>query len=178
MANRIRRSGFPRQSQSNRRKTEWLASADITGVTALGASAAILDQSRTINDPQTIVRTRGTLWVESDQVIASEEPFGALGMSVVSTPAATAGILSVPAPITEEGDDSFFLWMPWQAALNFRQATAASVNIWNGWSRYDFDSKAQRKATDGDSLVVTLENANSAHGLFYILKFRQLIMLH
>ncbi len=156
-----------------RRKTFWIGSADSTDFFTLAAGAAVLDQSITWTDelgPSTIVRTRGELWVGTDQIAASESPFGALGMSVVRSAAAAAGVGSVPTPITEESDDSFFVWQAFASSLLFGDATGFRPYF----ERYSFDSKAMRKVSQGDTIAITLENA-SVYGLRYILKFRMLI---
>ena len=93
MARIASRSVTVRGRVGPRRKTRW-ASDDIpTGLTTLAAATAVLDQSISIgtafgSDPVTIVRTRGNLWVQSDQTANSETPFGALGMIIVSDQAA------------------------------------------------------------------------------------------
>ena len=171
---------FP--TRAARRPTNWIASADISGFKTLGGASVVLDQSFSAAQISaidamglTVVRTRGTLWVQSDQVVASEEPFGALGFMVVKDAARVAGVASLPTPITEEFDDGFFVHQFWQAGLTFVQQDASGVTIGNYWSRYDFDSKAMRKITEDDSMVVTLENASADDALNYILKFRMLV---
>ena len=158
----------------SQRKTQWVGSDDQLLPIVLAAATATLDQSFTISSPRTIVRTRGSLWVASDQNAAIETPFGAMAMSVVNSPAATAGVASVPTPIAEEDDDTFFLWQPFLASIDFASAIGF---IGTRWMRYDFDSKAQRKVVDGNTIIVTLENASSLHGMEYVIKFRQLHLL-
>ncbi len=152
--------------------TEWAASLDSDTAQVLAAGAFILDQSLLAPGlvPSTIVRVRGTLWVASDQASASEEPFGALGFSVVSDPARLIGITALPTPITDEGSELFFVYQAFQTFF----ATGQGVV----WQRYDFESKAMRKFEDGEAIVVTLENASAAFGLEYLLKFRLLLKLH
>ncbi len=180
MARNVRRSfGGSRIPQSLRRKTEWIASSDITTIQTLAASTAVLDQiltAATVSSlgPATIVRTIGTLWVKTDQVAATEIPFGAMGMTVVSEQASVAGVASVPVPITDETSDLFFTYVPWAASLILADATG----IIDGMQVYQFDSRAQRKVQDGDAVAVTLENASSVHGVGYVLKFRMLFKLH
>ncbi len=172
------RNRFVRNRSFNsgpRRKTEWLASADVTGQTALAASSVILDSSFAFTQPETIVRTRGSLWVSSDQATANEEPFGALGMMVVSDQAAAAGVAAVPTPIQEEDDDNWFVWVPFLASL--RLATAVGF-VANPFMEYKFDSKAMRKVAAGDTLIVVLENASSTDAMNYVVKFRTLTKLH
>jgi len=163
-----------------RRATEWISSADATGLTSLAASGTVLDQSLTSANlasitPFTVVRTRGSLWVRSDQVAGTEEPFGALGFQIVNDNAATAGVASLDTPITNEGSDGFFVHQFWQAGFIFADATGFAAP---GWSRYDFDSKAMRKVESQDAIVVTLENASAGAGAAYILKFRMLAKLN
>ncbi len=173
-----RSTGFRRNSSFSdrpRRKTFWVASADSTAVQALAAGAAILDQSLTWTDelgPSTIVRTRGSLWVGSDQAAASERPFGAMGFALVSEQARGIGITAVPQPISDESSDLFFVWQPFLAATLIATAVGfAGVAM----ERYDFDSKAMRKINEGDAVAVTLENASAADGLNYVIKWRMLI---
>ena len=115
------------------------------------------------------------LWVKSDQVAATEEPFGAMGMMVVRDQAATAGVGSLPTPIAEEFDDGFFVHQFWQAGMTFQSGVGFQSP---SWTTYPFDSKAQRKVTADDAIVVTLENAAASHGVRFILKFRMLVKLH
>ena len=162
-----------------KRATKWLGSATITDKTNLTAATAILDQAFTSAQIDvlaaaggTIIRTRGSLWVAPDTQAAVEQPFGALGMMVVREQARVAGVASIPTPVTESPDDGFFVHQWWQAGIHFGTAVAFT----NLWSRYDFDSKAQRKFTGDDAIVVTLENGNATDAVDFILQFRMLIM--
>ncbi len=155
-----------------RRKTFWIGSADSTAGQTLAAATAVLDQSTTWSDdlgPATVVRTRGELYVRSD-VSTTEDAFGAMGMAVVKTTAAAIGITAIPTPITDEGDEGFFVWVPWTSS-QIVGTTQGPVRA----NIFKFDSKAQRKIVGGDTLVVTLENASAAHGMVFINKFRILI---
>ncbi len=76
---------------SARRKTSWIQSADNTDVRALAAGTLVLDQRFTsaiidagVGFESTIVRTRGLFSVRSDQIAATEQPFGAFGIVIVS----------------------------------------------------------------------------------------------
>ncbi len=82
---RIRR-GFGRTPPSMRRKTDWIGSADSIGMQSLAAGAAVIDSNFTpadIDTPLTITRTRGFIFVKSDQEANIETPFGAIGFAVV-----------------------------------------------------------------------------------------------
>ncbi len=158
-----------------RRSTLWLASADVTDKQALAAGVSIFDQSFAFNEPATIIRTRGSVWVGVDQQAANEEPFGALGFTIASDAAAAVGIGSLETPITEESSDNWFVWLPWLASIEAGDGTGFTPGY---MERYDFDSKAMRKVDDGDTAVVVMENASAADGCVYIIKFRMLVKLH
>ena len=184
MANRIatNQGSFRRSRGGVRRATNWIASADPTAPTAIAAATAILHQSFTgvqlaglAPAGGTIVRTRGTLWCRSDQVTASEDPIGAFGMMIVKDTARAIGITALPKPATDSPDDDFFLWTPWQASLTFVQQDATGVQIFDRMRRFDFDSKAQRKFTTDDALVVTMENISASAGAAFYTLFRILI---
>ena len=164
------------------RPSKWLASADVTTTTALPSNSVLLHQSFAAAAIQavapaggTIVRTRGVLWIRADQQTAFEDPVGALGFMVVRDSARAIGITAVPTPVTDSPDDAFFVHQWWNASMGFNQVDATGVQIWLPMNRYVFDSKAQRKFTGDDAIVVTLENSNAADGARLQLSFRMLI---
>ena len=172
----VRRArGFAARRQGPRRATEWLASADDNAMSSLGGGLTVLDQLITSAAnldlvPSTIVRTRGIIFVQSDQEAASEHQLGAVGFAVVSEQAAAAGVASVPAPITNETSELFFSWTPFAVSHG-----AGTVNNPRG-QLFHFDSKAMRKWADGQSIVVVIENAGTL-GLEFWIKFRMLVKL-
>ncbi len=177
----FRNRGFIQRSGSRiapRRATQWAASADIAATQLLAAGATVLDQSfsqATLIEigPSTIIRTRGIIWVGMDQSAASEQAFGALGFAVVSEQARAAGVASLPAPITNESSDLFFVHQFFGAPV-FVGTDASLLQ----WYQYAFDSKAMRKLQEGDAIVVLLENASATAGCQYILKYWMLFKLH
>ena len=114
---------------------------------------------------ETILRVVGGLWITSDQTGAAEEQVGACGMIVVSDRAITTGITAIPDPVTEIGDDGWFLYVP------FAQSSARALTGLMGYW-YPFDSKAKRIITDGFSVAVVIANASSVHVLQFALSFR------
>ncbi len=175
MLNRIIRGSVRGRfgSGAPRRKTDWLFSQDTTGVKGLLQGVAVLDQFFEPFESVTVVRTRGMLYVQSDQQAADEEAFGAMGMAVVSTQAKDVGVTAVPTPISDEGSDLFFVY----EAFAFGYTFFSSVGATSKGTQFRFDSKAQRKVEPEQSIVVTVENADATFGLQYILKFRMLIKL-
>ena len=168
------RRSFTRGRHGSGRLTLWLGSADFSAYTNLAGGTAVLNQLITLDQPVTIMRTRGVLFVASDQVVASELTAGVMGMAVVSTPAATAGIASVPTPVTENFSDLFFLHQYYGLNVGTNSATT-SLNTVKGFA-YPFDSKAMRKVNDDESIIVTLENATTV-GINFAMMFRMLIKL-
>ena len=88
MARRFVRSGVI----SSKRRTQWVAGSDETGVSNLAVGTAVVDQTFSATAEFTVVRTRGHLWISTDQAAASENPFAAIGFAVVSEPASAIGI--------------------------------------------------------------------------------------
>ncbi len=168
--------------QGQRRATEWVASADITAIKTLASGSTVNDQNLIEATllalglfPSTIVRTRGTFWVQSDQNAANETPFGAFGFAVVSERARAVGVTAIPFPVTDEGSDLFFVH---QTFLGGSFGASTGALFANPWHQYDFDSKAMRKLEDGMAIAVQIQNSSGAHGLNYVLKFRMLFKTH
>ena len=170
----FRRSGRHRVVTVSRRLTQWVGSADNTAAAALGAGAAVLDQSLVLaGEPVTIVRTRGIITVGPDQTANNENIFGALGMCIVSDQAVAIGITAIPTPITDSSSDLFFLHQYFASGVRVADATG----IANLTRTFHFDSKAMRKVSEDQTLVVTVENSSATTGLEYILQFRMLLKL-
>ncbi len=154
--------------------TTWIAGPDITGLTVLAAGAAVFDSSFALVEPHTIMRTRGSIWVVSDQTAASEQPLGALGMAVVSDQAAAIGVSAMPTPQTDADSDLFFVHQFWATGFTFISGVGVDTRV---LERYDFDSKAMRKVNVDETIAVMVENGSSAFGVSYMLQFRMLIKL-
>ncbi len=156
-----------------KRVTSWISSTRDTSFTNLAASTAILDQSFSRTDPFTVVRTRGLLVVKSDQIANGEEPFGSLGMAVVSDEAAAIGVTAMPTPFTDAASDLFFLHLDWAMITEVN-----NTNITNTPWIQTFDSKAMRKVNENETIAVTIENGHTGFGVQFELLFRMLIKLH
>jgi len=174
MGNRFATRGVRFSSRAPRRATQWVGSTDETAVTTLAASSAVLDQSFGFSEPATIVRVRGALWIASDQLSATERPFGAIGFATVTDQALAIGITAVPIPILDSPSEQWLLWQPFFTDFTFLNSTGA---VTGNFKRFDLDSKAMRKMNDGTSVVVVLQNASTV-GLDFLLEFRMLVKLH
>jgi len=165
-----------RVTRGPRRKMLWLDFAQVfTDRFSVGAATAVLQSSLNAAAlalrPFTIVRTRGTLHVDSDQNAATEIPFGALGFAVVSDQASAIGVTAVPTPIVDAGSSLFFSWTPWTCMLRFADATGIQYSP----NTFEFDSKAMRKVEVGEDLIVSFENGSAGDGMTGIWMARILI---
>ncbi len=168
-----RRPHRGRQGSGTRRLTQWFRAADISSYTALAGATAVLDQSlQGLTEPVTVVRIRGSVSVQTDQVAASESPFGAIGACVVSDQALAIGITAVPQPISDADSDLWVMHQYFYCPVKLADATGfADVS-----QTVNFDSKAMRKIPEGSTLIWVIENASTV-GLQYALQFAALIKL-
>ncbi len=166
MAARGRRAGRSfRRSGGN---TDW-ARLVSTVSTTLAANTKIIAATFQLSNPgigETVRRTRGRFMVVSDQVSFVEDHLGAMGMMIVNDVAAGIGITAIPGPVTEAGDDGWFVWEP-LVACSQMNPTATSSGIGSGsmaMCSFEFDSKAMRRVEEGFQMVMVVENASSSTG--------------
>ena len=106
MARRFRPRGFVRPPK---RTVMWIGKIPGNAPLAVGANTGVLVS--TLNAaalalrPFTVMRTRGIVHWETDQLAASETPFGVVASIVVTESAAAAGAGSIPTPTTENDSD-------------------------------------------------------------------------
>jgi len=180
MANiRRRRASFA--VRGARRATQWGGTAASTDVSSINAATKAIDQAfteATLDEvtPATIVRVRAELWVKSDQVVATERPFGAIGCLIVSEEARVAGAASIPGPMTNDDSDQWFMHQYWATDLVLLDSTGFQGG--NGFSRFTIDSRAMRKINKGEALVTMIENKHATHAAIYYMSIRTLFKLH
>ena len=144
-----RRGSFPRgrfQSPA-RRQTTWAVGPGGTTNTPISADSAAFVGAGIISltDGQTIVRLRGQLAISISTATAVLDGFrGAFGIGVVSLPAFTAGIASVPTPLTEQDDDNW-LYHQYFSVIAGSSAGETWANSGSASFRTEVDSKAMRK---------------------------------
>ena len=118
---------------------------------------------------ETVVRTRGQMYVASDQSAAVEVQSGAFGLIRVTDRALAIGITAIPDPVSDADDDG---WLVWQG---FSQQSALTTTAGlAGGHTYEIDSKAQRIVREGQVIAVVVANANAANGLIFGSTFRLL----
>ena len=172
-----RKSGFIQRAGSMIRQTRWISLSDFQSTTLAAGSAATLISTMAAPllemRPFTIVRTRGTLFLESDQTSVTESQFCAYGHAVVSDQAVAVGITAVPTPFADESD-LFFVYQ----YLVSRFLVTTDIGRLLGGVQLDFDSKAMRKVDEGSNAISVAEAGPTSSGLTLRNIFRQLIKLH
>ena len=141
-----RRSGFPSRSRrSSGVSRDWGEGPGGTGITNITASgAAILgDGVVTVQNELTILRTRGLLDVVLlGAATANGDGYvGAVGIGVFTDPAFTAGIVSMPTPITNVTWNG---WL-WHQFISVHDNDISGESSADKQRQYEVDSKAMRK---------------------------------
>ena len=173
-----RKSGLVLRNNRMRRATQWVEGSPSQTTIAAGSTAALVlvGNADLLNErPFTVIRTRGTWSVRSDQTAASEDFGCSMGWCTAEDPAVAIGVTAVPTPIADQGSDSFFVYQSLYGRLNFSDATG--IQILSLFSQYD--SKAMRKCTDdGTSPILTMETSALSSSAIVVHQSRMLIKLH
>jgi len=149
---RATQRGFPARAT---RLTAWAIGPE--GATAHSASNAQLMPTGVIPNIEalTIIRIRGTFLFFLTSVSSVSDGFlGAVGIGIVTDEAFTAGIGSMPTPLSDDEDE---LWM-WHSF--FHAIAVSTTNIDRQMTtqiRLPIDSKAMRKFEPGNTLFAAVE---------------------
>lgn len=140
--NVLTRVGIPR---ARGRVSSWSTGPGGTTATQISATSAVLVGSgSTPTIPLTVLRLRGELLIHLDTVGSAGDGYrGAFGVGIASLPAFTAGINSLPTPITEDADENWLYHTYF--AVTSPTATLAD-QTGSTFFRMTIDSKAMRKA--------------------------------
>jgi len=166
-----------RGQQVRRRSSNKAWTGVGVGQTTIAVSSKVLLGTVVLSNPnidETILRTVGVLGVESDQIAASETQLGAFGMIVVSDQAVSVGASAIPGPVSDIGDDGWFVYVPILQSLVFGSAIGFDPS---GIVQYNFDSKAKRKIQEGETVALIIENAGASFVFNAGLRFRLLSMV-
>ena len=144
--------GFMPVSRRSQKTTDWGVGAGGTVLTSLTASgSSILGAGAAPVEPKTIVRTRGLFSASLTVGAAGNGFFGAVGIGIVSQPAFTAGIASMPTPISEA------VWEGWMWYSFFDCRTGVNPDDGSSIHRIEVDSKAMRKVSNDDVIFAAIE---------------------
>jgi len=103
--------------------------------------------------------------------VTDVEITGAFGLAIVSDQAFAAGVASVPGPFSQADWDGWFVWRSFDYALEAGDATGFRLISIN----QEVDSKAMRKISDNETIVLVAESQNN--GLRISLPLRLLFKL-
>ncbi len=172
MANRIRRLPTVR---GTKRGTFWISLALDGTQTAAGNAITLhtlLTNAQMFSAElidQTIIRTRGVLSVRTDQLAQSEGGILAVGIKLQNERARATGVNAVSAPFTLP-DQGWFVY----EMLTWNSIFGTAVGLHKGYERV-VDSKAMRKVTGSDSLVLVTENLSTSFACVYTFGFHMLV---
>ncbi len=169
-----RRTPF-RPRAGSRRQVTWIGPADQAFV-ALGSGlnvvVASFDPAAAGLAKPTVVRTRGEFAVRpSAATITDLQVVGAYGLAVVSDRALAAGSGSIPGPFVDAGWDGWFVW----GSFHYVQEQADATGIYLNFHTQVVDSKAMRKVTDDETIVLMAESQSGASQIS--MPFRMLLKL-
>ena len=173
-----RGSSRGRVLQPQRRKTSWEPGPGGTAITALSGTGSQFVGSAVVPiiPGLTAVRLRGRLSWFLKLATAVDDGFqGAFGIGLATLAAVTAGIASVPTPITEIDSDNWMYWTPISG-----HGPVVSSTALDGATHQDIevDTKAMRKFDDVMSIyaaVEIVEQGTATASLYF--DSRMLVML-
>jgi len=157
---RPRARGF--RGRGPQRQVTWVGPAD-QGYTAVATTAKVIigsfDPAANGLAKPTVVRTRGQVSINGGTGQSADlEIVGAFGLAVVSDRAFAAGVASIPGPFSDAGWDGWFVWRSFNFTQEFLDATGIFLNFVN----QEVDSKAMRKVTDDETIVLVAESQSGA----------------
>jgi len=157
-----------------RRQVSWIGAADQNYVAIASGAVVILQSfdaaSFGLNKP-TVVRTRGMVSYGPQSGAADLDIVGAWGFAIVSDQAFTAGAASIPGPFDEAGWDGWFS----HGYFSFKLDVTTDVGRLIMDRQDPIDSKAMRKVSDNETIVVMAESNVGAFDIS--LQFRMLLKL-
>ena len=161
-----RRFTANQQHSSDTKNYGWLYS--IAAVLAtIGTNTKTLLGSITLSNPgieETIIRVVGWIFIQSDQLAASEYVNGAFGLIRVTDLAVAAGAASIPGPVTDGSDSGWFVHVPFVDAITVGDATGFNEGSSSGLFR-TFDFKSKRILSTGEAFAIMAENNSASAGL-------------
>ena len=168
----VRRRPFDGR-QSPRPNRTWGVHSDATLTSIAGGTKILIGGFSLSNQgiDETVLRVRGSMMVKPS-VGVDALAIGAWGMCVVTDLAAAAGAASIPGPITNGGDDVWFVWEPIQVLTEFKDSTGEQF-----LQGHSFDSKAKRIVETGYQIAIMAENAHASQAFTLGLQFRLLSMV-
>ncbi len=169
--NQRRRQSHRRMARSHRvftrgprRLTNWIGPADQEYVTVSAGTKVIiasLDPDVANMVRPTIVRTRGNVSIKTN--VATALTFvGAFGVGVVSNDAFAAGVASIPGPFS---DADWHGWFVWRSFSYSQIESGTGANVWQNHLNVEVDSKAMRRVSTNETVVLIAESQDDTFGI-------------
>ncbi len=173
MARRFSRAPLVRGSK---RQIVWLElQPSQTTIMSGAVLLASLNALELAMRPFTVLRTLVHLRVDSDQLVADEAQFGAIGMCIVTDQALAIGITAIPTPVFDADSDSWFFHQYYSSDFTF----GSGIGFAKTSNSFTWESKGQRKVEDGFDLAVVAEfAAGVSNGFIITVAGRVLIKTH
>ncbi len=147
-----------------RRQVTWVGPAD-QGFVNVGSTGKTLVASFDPNTAgfgkPTIVRTRGMVSVGFQAHSVDVIVVGVMGMAIVSDQAFAIGVTAIPGPFDQAEWDGWLVWRSFSHQLDVTTDVGRLIPLLN----FEVDSKAMRKVSEGETVVVV---AQSQVGAFAI----------
>ena len=163
--------GSFRQRAPVRRQTSWAIGPGSTVATTINATGSQIVGGFIV--PQvsveglTLVRLRGSIALYLTLATTVNDGFqGAFGIGLATNAAVTAGIGSIPTPITEQDSDSWIYWTP----VSIHGPVVSSTDLLGAThQRIEVDTKAMRKFPGEMALYAALQmvEAGTATGQLF-----------
>ena len=150
-----RNRGSRRFGVSTRRATAWSAGPGSSVLTSISTSSSGFLGASIQGTEQglTMIRIRGQLNAALDVFTSVGDGYqGAVGIGIASLAAVTAGIGSVPTPLTEQDSDNWMWWHP--LSVHGGLALASETR---GHQVLEIDTKAMRKFPTDLSIYMAFE---------------------
>ena len=146
-----------RRPSGVKRQVTWVGPADQGFVAVATGAKVILASFDPVSfgmDKPTVIRTRGQVAVRPEITTADLDLVGAIGLGIVSDEAFAAGVAAIPGPFDSADWDGWFVWQSFSYNYEFIDGTGFNFSVWN----FEVDSKAMRKVSDGETMVVVIES--------------------
>jgi len=154
------RRGFQHRTAGSRRLTQWIGPAAQSYQNVASTGATLL-AFVSFEEQTTVVRTRGQVSVRLQAFGVDLDIIGAFGMGVVSTEAFLAGVASIPEPFTDADWGGWFVWRSFSYHLEFNDVTGIESFLWD----FEVDSKAMRKISPNETIVIIAESLAGAYAI-------------
>jgi len=154
------RARFPR---AKRRQTQWISPA-VQGYVNVASGGATVIANIPHEDPLTYMRTRGFVGIAPQTMAADLAIVGAFGIGVVTAEAFAAGIASIPEPFTDGDWGGWFVWRSFSSLVQVADATGKLYLA--AESGFEVDSKAMRKVSNNEVVVIVAESQQGAFKIF------------